>query len=100
VEVKILKVSRNELELEVKGETYTFLNLLQKTLLEDKRVEAAGGKLQHRLLEAANFHLKVKGGKTAFDILFEALNRIKDETAEFGEAFKRAVKEYEGKGKA
>jgi len=95
MEVKILKVSKNELELEIKGETYTLLNLLQKTLLEDKRVEAAGGTIPHRLLETASFHLKVKGGKPVFNILFEALDKIKTETAEFREAFEKAVKDYE-----
>ncbi|RLI25081.1 MAG: DNA-directed RNA polymerase subunit L [Candidatus Hecatellales archaeon] len=99
VEIRILRVGKNELELEIKGETYTLLNLLQKTLLEDKYVEIAGGKIQHRLLETASFYLKVKGGKQVFDVLFEALDRIRAETVEFRKAFEKAVEAYE-KGKA
>jgi len=98
MEVKILKVGKNELSLEIKGEDYTLLNLLQKTLLEDKMVEAAGSKIPHRLLETAIFSLRVKGGRNPFDALYEALDRIKAESLEFREAFEKALKEYQAGG--
>ena len=55
MEVKILKVSRSELKLEFKGETYTLLSLLQETLLEDEAVEMAGFKIPHRLILEEGF---------------------------------------------
>lgn len=99
MEVKIVRVGRSELELEIKGETYTLLNLLQKTLLEDGYVEMAGGEIKHRLLETASFYLKVKDGKEVFDVFFEALDRVRKEASDFRKAFEKAVKEYEKRGK-
>ena len=98
MEVKVLKVGRGELSLEIRGETYTLLNLLQRVLLEDKNVEFAGFKIPHRLLDVANFHLRMKEGarKTAFESLFEALDRIRRESVEFREVFEKALKEYRG----
>ena len=98
MEVKILRVSRNELELEIKGESHTLLNLLQKTLLEDEDVELAGYKIPHRLLETANFYIKTGENKTPFEALFEAIDKIKKESSEFRKTFEKAVKDYE-KGK-
>jgi DNA-directed RNA polymerase subunit L len=95
MEIKILKVSKNEVELEVKGESHTLLNLLQKTLLEDKNVELAGYKVIHRLLETANFYIKTGKNKTAFEALFEAIDKIRKESLDFKQTFEKAVKSFE-----
>jgi len=98
LEVKILKVSSKELQMEIKGEDYTLLNLLQKTLLENPGVEAAGSRIPHRLLGSAIFTLRVKGDKPPFEVLFEALDRIKSQSAEFRKAFQEGLKAWKSKG--
>ena len=41
MELNILSKTDNELEVELKGETHTLLNLLRDSLIRDKRVEVA-----------------------------------------------------------
>ncbi len=42
MKVEIVKVEKGRMRLKIEGETFTFGNILQKALLEDKRVLGAG----------------------------------------------------------
>ena len=47
MKVKVLKKAANELKIEVEGVSHGLCNLLQKKLLEDKRVDLAGYDVPH-----------------------------------------------------
>jgi len=42
MKVEIVKVEKGRMRIRIEGETFTFGNILQKALLEDKRVLGAG----------------------------------------------------------
>ncbi|WP_309492631.1 DNA-directed RNA polymerase subunit L [Candidatus Hecatella orcuttiae] len=93
--VLISKKGKNELEFELQGETHTLLNLLQKTLLKNKRVEFAGYRIPHRLVDAAVFYLKTTGNLEPVEALSEAAEEIKNEAEEFRRKMAKALDAFE-----
>lgn len=93
--VLVSKKGKNELEFELQGETHTLLNLLQKTLLKNKRVEFAGYRVPHRLVDAAIFYLRTSGNLEPVEALTEAAEEIKDEAEEFKEKMEKALDAFE-----
>lgn len=92
MKVKILKNTSNELKLEVEGAGHTFCNLLQKTLLEDEKVELAGYDIPHPLASYPIIYIRTKGKAKPKDVLSNAIERTqkmnKDFTEELNVAFK------------
>ncbi|HID42602.1 MAG TPA: DNA-directed RNA polymerase subunit L [Archaeoglobaceae archaeon] len=78
MEVKILEMGKNHIRLAVKGEDYTFLNLLQHTLLEDNDVEIAKYSISHPLVGTPELYIKTKK-KNPVNVLKRANERIADE---------------------
>jgi DNA-directed RNA polymerase subunit L len=91
MELKIVKEEDGKLILEVKGETVGFVNLLRDELWKDKNVSEAAYIKEHPYLSEPKVFVKaVKGNGRA--VLEKAADRIKDQTKEFGEEFKKALK--------
>jgi len=88
-----------ELKLEVLEEGHTLLNLLQKQLLHNRRVEMAGYDVPHRLLQKAVFYVRTKGEETPVNAIIEASKAIKAQVEELEDALKKALKKYEEKQK-
>lgn len=83
LKVKILKKTGNELRIEIDGESHTFCNLLQNTLLEDRGVEVAGYDLPHPLTQRSILYIKAKKEANPSKALERALKRINERTDEF-----------------
>ncbi len=96
MKVKVLKKTKNELEVEIAGETHTFCNVLQKALLQDKRVDMAGYNIPHPLTASPVLYIRTKTRSKPEMALERALKDVEKNTAAFQAAFKKALKEWQG----
>ncbi len=80
--MKIIMDKKNELEIEITGETHTLCNALRKTLMEDKDVEAAAYVIEHPIIGEPKLYIKAKNPKKS---LQNAAEIIKSRCEEFKE---------------
>jgi DNA-directed RNA polymerase subunit L len=92
MKVKVLKKADNELKIEVEGSSHGLCNLIQKRLLEDKRVEFAGYDVPHPLASSPVIYLRMKGRTKPEDALIDAVEKIKEVNEAFGKELTRALK--------
>jgi DNA-directed RNA polymerase subunit L len=64
VELNILNKTNNELEVELRGETHTLLNLLKDLLIKDERVEAAFYDMKYVSISEPVLYIKTKRERT------------------------------------
>ncbi len=60
MDVRIIKETRNELELEIIGEDHTLCNVLQHVLNARKEVISAAYKIEHPLLSSPRIYIKTR----------------------------------------
>jgi len=81
--MKIIKDTKNELEIEITGESHTLCNTLRKTLMEDKDVESAAYIMEHPIIGEPKLYIKAKNPrkslKKAAKTLKSRCNKIKKE---------------------
>jgi DNA-directed RNA polymerase subunit L len=97
MKVKFLKITDNKLKFEVEGEGHSLLNLLQKTLLEDDRVEMAGYDVPHPLFDRGILYVHTKEQQKPEDVVKEAAKKVHGLNKEFKKSFKKAFKAYKRK---
>jgi DNA-directed RNA polymerase subunit L len=90
MELSILSKTESELEIELKGETHTLLNLLKDILIEDKRVEVAFYNIKHVSISEPIFYIKTDG-TNPIEVLKDAVSKIIAQCDEFTDVFNRAV---------
>lgn len=95
MKVKVLKRSSNELELEIEGETHTFCNLLQNSLLEDDGVEMGGYNLSHPLIANPVVYVRTKGRQNPSVALHRAIKDMQKRIESFRAVFKSALDKWE-----
>jgi DNA-directed RNA polymerase subunit L len=61
--MKVIKDTKNELEIEITGESHTLCNALRKTLMEDKEVESAAYIMEHPIIGEPKLYIKAKNPK-------------------------------------
>ncbi|UCG37608.1 MAG: DNA-directed RNA polymerase subunit L [Candidatus Bathyarchaeota archaeon] len=83
MKVKIMKQKKNELKIEIEGESHTLCNVVQKTLLEDNRVDFAGYHIPHPLTASPQLYVRTKGKSKPDTVLKAAVKQIKKDTASF-----------------
>ena len=86
MDLKTLKKTSKELELEVIGENETILNPIVHVLLDDKNVEYAACIVDHPLSNRRRLFIRVKDGKPE-EILKKAVKKLGDEVKQFNKAF-------------
>ncbi len=91
MKVKVLKRTENELKIEIEGTSHGLCNLIQKKLLEDKRVDFAGYDLPHPLASSPIIFVRVKGKDKPEDAILEAVAKVKAANEAFGEELEKAV---------
>lgn len=91
MQLKVDREKNNEIILELKGESLSSVNLLRNELWNDKAVSEAAHVKKHPYLGEPQIFVKTERGspRTA---LSKAATRIIDQTIEFKEEFKRALK--------
>jgi len=88
MQVKILEDKKEELKLELVGETYTLPKAIQNALKQDKTVELAVADIDHPLVSNPILIVKGKNPKLS---LKKALKTLNEDFSEFEKAFRRTT---------
>ncbi|MCW3981436.1 MAG: DNA-directed RNA polymerase subunit L [Candidatus Bathyarchaeota archaeon] len=94
MQVKVLKRSKNELKIQIDEEGHTFCNVIQKALLEDKRVEMAGYNIPHPLTKSAVLYISTKARSKPEVVLRAAVKEVQKNTKDFKLSFNDALKSF------
>jgi DNA-directed RNA polymerase subunit L len=86
MELKILRKTKTELELEVTGEDETILHPITHILLENDDVEYAACMADNPLAVKKRLFIRVKKGSPE-DVLKKAVKHLSDEIKQFGKNF-------------
>ena len=92
MELKTIKKTAKELELEITGETETILNPITEVLLKDSNVDYASYMADHPESNKRRLYIRVKQGKPE-EILLKAVKQLENEVKTFS-------KNFEGKSKS
>jgi DNA-directed RNA polymerase subunit L len=92
LKVKVLSKTANELKVEIEGVSHGFCNLLQKMLLEDKRVDMAGYDVPHPLASNPVIFVRMKGAAKPEDALITAAEKAREANDVFSKALEKALK--------
>jgi len=80
--LKKIKKTSKELEIEITGETETLLNPITEVLLKNNDVEYASYMSDHPESNKRKLYLRVKKGKPE-EILLKAIKQLEDEVKTF-----------------
>ena len=86
MELKTIKKTAKELELEITGETETLLNPIAEVLLEYDDVDYASYMSDHPESKKRRLYIRVKKGKPE-EILKKAVKQLEDEIKTFSKNF-------------
>lgn len=86
MEMKTIKKTTKELEIEITGENETILNPITEVLLQNKDVEYASYITNHPESKTRKLYLRVKSGKPE-EILLKAVKQLEDEVKTFSKNF-------------
>lgn len=86
MDLKTIKKTAKELELEITGETETLLNPIAEVLLEYDDVDYASYMADHPESKKRRLYIRVKKGKPE-EILKKAVKQLEDEIKTFGKNF-------------
>jgi len=86
MELKPIKKTTKELELEITDENETILNPIIEVLLQDKDIEYASYITDHPESKTRRLYIRVKKGKPG-DILLKAVEQLEDEVKTFNKNF-------------
>jgi len=90
MEINIVEERNDFLKFEVKGTSHTMMNLLRKTLVENKNVNIVMYSVPHPLLEGFMFELEGEKGANVDKELKKAIADLKGDMKEFRAAWKKA----------
>jgi len=91
MELKTIKKSAKELELEIVGENETLLNPITEVLLEFNDVDYASYLSDHPESNKRRLYIRVKKGDPV-DILKTAVKQLEDEIKTFSKSFQEKSK--------
>jgi DNA-directed RNA polymerase subunit L len=87
MELKKIKKTAKELEIEITGETETILNPITEVLLQNKDVDYASYITDHPESPKRRLYIRVKNGKPE-DALKKAVKYLEDEVKTFSKTLK------------
>ncbi|MDD2613556.1 MAG: DNA-directed RNA polymerase subunit L [Methanosarcina sp.] len=90
MELNILSKTDNELEVELKGETHTLLNILKEILVKDERVEVVFYDMKYVSISEPILYIKTDG-TNPIQVLKDAASNIITQCDEFTDVFSKAV---------
>ena len=76
--IKIIRATKDEAEIEFLDEGHTFLNILKYSLLQDPQVESATYDVKHPMISNPIFYIKTES-KDPLKALQDASIRLKNE---------------------
>ena len=86
MELKTIKETTKELELEITGENETILNPITEVLLQDKNVDYASYMADHPESNKRRLYIRVKQGKPK-EVLLKAVKQLENEVKTFSKNF-------------
>ncbi len=92
MELNVLKKEDNILEIELKGESIGFANLIKEELWNDSNIDEAAYIKEHPYMSEPKIYVKTKK-KDPKIALEDAIKRIEVQLKDFEEEFKRALKD-------
>ncbi|MEF8848792.1 MAG: RpoL/Rpb11 RNA polymerase subunit family protein [Candidatus Thermoplasmatota archaeon] len=89
MEIRKIKKTTKQIEIEIKDENETILNPLKEVLLEDKNVDYATVMSEHPQSNKRTLYLRLKKGKkaTPIKVLTKSIERLEDEVKKFKKNF-------------
>ena len=90
--IKIVKNTARELELEIEGEGHTLCNPLREILFEDKHLTFAGYSVPHPLTRSARFIIRTDGKTKAINVFKKAAQKLIERTETLRSEFRKALK--------
>ena len=91
MELKTIKETTKELELEITGENETILNPITEVLLQDKNVDYASYMADHPESNKRRLYIRVKQGKPK-EVLLKAVKQLENEVKTFSKNFESKSK--------
>ena len=91
MEIKTIKKTTKELELEITDENETILNPITEVLLQDQDVEYASYITDHPESKIRKLYIRVKNGKPK-GILLKTIKKLEDEVKTFNKNFQNKSK--------
>jgi len=91
MELKTIKKTSKELELEVIGENETILNPITRVLSDNEDVDYASYMMDHPESNKRRLYVRVKKGKPA-EVLLKAVKQLEDEVKNFSKNFEEKTK--------
>jgi DNA-directed RNA polymerase subunit L len=91
MDLKKIKKTSKELELEIIGENETILNPITQVLLQNENVEYAAYMTDNPMSKKRRLYIRVKKGKPE-EILKKAVKRLEDEVKDFSKNFEGKTK--------
>ena len=91
MDLKKIKKTSKELELEIIGENETILNPITHILLKNEDVEYAAYMSENPMSKKRRLYIRVKKGKPE-EILRKAVKQLEDEVKSFGKNFEGKTK--------
>ena len=88
MDLKTIKKTKNELELEVINENETILNPIVHTLLDNEDVEYASCMVDHPLSNKRRLFIRVNKGNPK-EVLKKAIKQLSDEVKKFSKNFEK-----------
>jgi DNA-directed RNA polymerase subunit L len=92
MKIKVLMQTDNELKIEIEGAGHGVCNLLQKKLLENKKVDQAGYDVPHPLASNPIIYVRTVAGVTPQEVLLEAAAQARESNQAFGKALAEVIK--------
>jgi len=92
MELNVLKKGSNLLEIELRGESIGFTNLIKEELWNDKSVDESAYIKEHPYMSEPKLYLKTKR-KDPKIVLEDTLKRIEVQLKDLGKEFKTALKD-------
>jgi len=97
LKINVLKISENELKIDVECAGHSLLNVLQKTILDDEKIELAGYHVPHPLIDSGILYVRTKDKQKPETVILDATKKVLDLSKDFKKSFKKASKAYKQK---
>ncbi|MDY6931657.1 MAG: DNA-directed RNA polymerase subunit L [Halobacteriota archaeon] len=86
MEIRLLESIEDEITIELKGESHTFLNALKSTLLQDEKVLMVTYNIKHPSISPAIMYLRTKDSEP-IEVLKNAASVLRSQCEEFNRIF-------------
>lgn len=90
MKIKVLEEDKNNIAVEIKGETHTFCNTLKEKLWENKNIKVVGYRISHPLVGIPVLKAETTGKPRK--VLSDAAKAVINDLDEFKSAFNKGVK--------